>query len=205
MSTPESPSPVAAATSAASTLADQVRRRGLFVVDARTIVFGAIGAALYGVLAQFQFTLPGTQNVSIRPAFALVMFVAFAFGPVAGLFAGLVGNAIADQISGWGLTTSWNWSVANGLAAFALGILAYVAIRRGSGRTNMATIAVLGAIAIAIGFAFVITDIPLLGISFESFLTQNYFPVLAANIITTAILTPILVRAWQPLQERIGR
>lgn len=180
-----------------------VAARSPWAVDARTVVFGAIGAALYAVLGQFQFVVPGTQNVSVRPAFALVMFVAFAFGPVAGAFAGLVGNALLDQISGWGLTTSWNWSVANGLAALAFGVLA-VGVAR-SDRSSVAKIALLGSIGVAIGFLFVITDIWMLGIDFATFLSANYVPVVIANVIAVAVLTPILVRAWEPLAERIGR
>jgi energy-coupling factor transport system substrate-specific component len=172
-------------------------------VDARTIVFGAIGAALYAVLGQFQVALPGTQSVSIRPAFALVMFVAFAFGPIAGASAGLVGNALLDQISGWGLTTSWNWSVANGLAALAFGVLA-VGVAS-SDRWSFAKTALLGSIGVAIGFLFVATDIWLLGITFAVFVAQNYVPVVISNVIAVAVLTPILVRAWEPLAERIGR
>mgnify|MGYP001109750192 CR=1 FL=1 len=49
-------------------------RDQLWTVSSRTIVYAAIGAALYAVLGLFNFTLPGTQNVSIRPAYALVPF-----------------------------------------------------------------------------------------------------------------------------------
>ncbi|TMB54009.1 MAG: hypothetical protein E6J47_08640, partial [Chloroflexi bacterium] len=96
----------------------------MWEVNARTIVYAAIGAALYAVAAQFSFILPGTASVSARPGFALVTFFGFAFGPIVGLFVGLVGNAIADQISGWGLLTSWNWSVANGLVGLLTGLFA---------------------------------------------------------------------------------
>ena len=53
-----------------------------------------------------QFLIPGTKDVTIRPAFALVPFFGFAFGPIVGLFTGFVGNTIGDQISGWGVLTS---------------------------------------------------------------------------------------------------
>ena len=95
---------------------------GMWEVTTRVIVYAAIGAALYGVAAVFSFLIPGTANVSVRPAFALVTFFGFAFGPIVGFFTGFVGNAIADQISGWGLLTSWNWSLANGLAGLLAGV-----------------------------------------------------------------------------------
>ena len=89
--------------------------RSMWSIDSRTIVYAAIGAALYGVLVGlFKIPVPGTTAVDARPAFALVPFFGFAFGPIVGLFTGLVGNMIGDQISGWGALTSYNWSIANG-------------------------------------------------------------------------------------------
>ena len=87
-------------------------------VDSRVVVYSAIGAALYGVLVGvFKVPIPGTTAVDVRPAFALVPFFGYAFGPIVGFFTGLVGNMIGDQISGWGALTSYNWSLANGAAS----------------------------------------------------------------------------------------
>src|SRR5258706_14546057 len=92
-----------------------------WAVDSRVIVYSAIGAALYGILLLAQVPIPGSP-VSVRPAFALVPFFGYAFGPIVGFFTGLVGNAIGDQISGWGALTSWNWSIANGLVGLIAGL-----------------------------------------------------------------------------------
>ena len=64
----------------------------------------------------------------------------------------------------------------------------------------------LGGLAFPIGFLFVITDIWLgtaddLGVA----LTANYLPVITTNLIAAVILTPILVAAWDPLRESMGR
>ncbi len=175
----------------------------MWEVTTRTIVYAAIGAALYAVAAQFSFILPGTANVSLRPAFALVTFFGFAFGPVAGLFVGLVGNAIADQISGWGLLTSWNWSVANGLAGLIAGWWGW-SMMRGQNRTMNAAIA--AAVAVVVGFLFVFTDM-FLGTadSFDTALNANYLPVITSNLVVAVILTPILVAAWEPIRSSMGR
>lgn len=175
----------------------------MWEVTTRTIVYAAIGAALYAVAAQFSFLLPGTANVSLRPGFALVTFFGFAFGPVAGLFVGLVGNALADQISGWGLLTSWNWSVANGLAGLLAGVWA-MSMMQGSNRLVSAAIA--SAFGVAIGFLFVFTDLWLgTADSFSVALSDNYIPVVVSNLIVSVILTPILVAAWEPMRESMGR
>ncbi|MEO7869154.1 MAG: ECF transporter S component [Candidatus Limnocylindria bacterium] len=175
----------------------------MWEVTTRTIVYAAIGAALYAVAAQFSFILPGTANVSLRPGFALVTFFGFAFGPVAGLFVGLVGNAIADQISGWGLLTSWNWSVANGLAGLIAGWWGW-SMMRGQNRTMNAAIA--AAVAVVVGFLFVFTDM-FLGTadSFDTALNANYLPVITSNLVVAVILTPILVAAWEPIRSSMGR
>ncbi|MDH2424389.1 ECF transporter S component [Sphaerisporangium sp. TRM90804] len=179
-------------------------REPIFAISSRTVVFGAVGAALYAVLGLFSFIIPGTQSVAVRPAFALVPFFGKRFGVVAGFFVGFVGNAIIDLISGYGLTF-WNWSVANGLVgAFAGLIFAYLPPIRGEALRLVVT--ALGSLAAtALGLLFVITDIWVQGIDFTTFLTLNYGPALLANGIAVVILTPALDAVWEPLSKRTGR
>lgn len=179
-------------------------RDTLWEVTSRTIVYAAIGAALYAVLVQFSFLLPGTANVSLRPGFAIVTFFGVAFGPIVGLFTGLVGNAIGDQISGWGLLTSWNWSVANGLVGLLAGLLPVYLLSGVSNKIVMAGAA--AAIAVIVGFLFVFTDL-IIGTAdtFDTALTANYLPVVISNLISAVILTPILVLVWEPIREQMGR
>jgi len=179
-------------------------RSGTWEVTTRVIVYAAIGAALYGVAAVFSVLIPGTANVSVRPAFALVTFFGFAFGPIVGFFTGFVGNAIADQLSGWGLLTSWNWSLANGFAGLLAGVFGVSLARSIPNRLVLAAVA--AALAIVIGFVFVFTDIVLgtaddLSVAF----TANYLPVIVSNLIAGVILTPLLVAAWDPIKGALGR
>ena len=175
----------------------------MWEVTTRVIVYAAIGAALYGVAAVFSFLIPGTANVSVRPAFALVTFFGFAFGPIVGFFTGFVGNVIADQISGWGLLTSWNWSLANGFAGLLAACSASTLARSISNRLVLAAVA--AALAVVIGFLFVFTDMVLgTAETFGAALTANYLPVIIGNLIAAVILTPILVAAWEPIHELDG-
>ena len=182
-------------------------RSNLWEVSSRTIVYAAIGAALYGVLGFIiNIVIPGSNNVSVRPAYALVPFFGYAFGPVVGLFTGLVGNALLDQLSGYGAFTAWNWSIANGLAGLLAGIFAAAM----AGRMSTVTMRVVGAAVVAvvatlIGFLFVFTDIWVFGNSFEAALTGSYGWVIVPNLIAAVIITPILAAAWEPLKEAIGR
>jgi energy-coupling factor transport system substrate-specific component len=184
-----------------------MERQNLWEVTSRTVVYSAIGAALYGVLALFDFLLPGTTNVAIRPAFALVTFFGFAFGPIVGFFTGLVGNAITDQLHGYGFLTYWNWSVANGLAGAIAGLapLYLATLMRGDVSRRALAGAIAGVVASVVGFLFVFSDMFVGGLSFDANLTTEYIPVVIADIIAAAILTPVLVYAWEPLKEQLGR
>lgn len=182
-------------------------RSSLWEVTSRTIVYAAIGAALYGVLALFSFLLPGTTNVSIRPAFALVPFFGYAFGPLVGLFVGFVGNSIADQLLGYGFLTYWNWSLANGLAGFVAGLAPLYVGGMMDGAISRRAIggAIAGIVGSVIGFLFVFSDIVVGGSSFDAILTGGYIPVVIADVITCVVLVPILVYAWEPVKEQLGR
>ena len=83
---------------------------------------------------------------SVRPAIAIIPFVGLrlrAGSPV--FFTGAVGNAIVDQIMGYGFLTSWNWSIANGLVGLLAGLAPlYFASMAAKNRTNRA---IVGAIA----------------------------------------------------------
>jgi uncharacterized membrane protein len=183
-----------------------MERNVLWEVSSRTIVYAAIGAALYGILLVAQIPIPGS-TVSIRPAFALVPFFGYAFGPIVGFFTGLVGNAIGDQISGWGALTSWNWSLANGVVGLIAGLAPMYLGRWTTGTLRDRAIggAVGGAIAVVIGFLLVFSDMVLNGYDFGTVLTSEYGPVTIGDLIATIILVPVLVYAWEPLKSQLGR
>ena len=184
-----------------------MNRSSLWSIDSRVIVYSAIGAALYGVLVGlFKIPVPGTTAVDVRPAFALVPFFGFAFGPVVGLFTGLVGNMIGDQISGWGLLTSYNWSLANGVVGLLAGLAPlYLASMMDKSVAQKAVAgAIAGAVAVVIGLLVVFSDIVKDGLDFNGALGE-YVPAVVGDLIATIILVPILVYAWEPVKERLGR
>jgi energy-coupling factor transport system substrate-specific component len=181
-------------------------RSNLWEVTSRTIVYAAIGAALYGILLVAQIPIPGS-TVSIRPAFALVPFFGYAFGPVVGFFVGRVGNAIGDQISGWGALTSWNWSIANGLVGLIAGLAPLYLARWVNGNIRDRAIggAIAGAIAVVIGFLFTFTDVIIQAGNTVAASWSLYLTVIVTDLIATIILVPILVYAWEPVKAQLGR
>jgi uncharacterized membrane protein len=162
--------------------------------------------SLYGILLVAQIPIPGS-TVSVRPAFALVPFFGYAFGPVVGFFVGLVGNAIGDQISGWGLLTSWNWSIANGLVGLIAGLAPLYLARWANGNVRDRAIggAIAGAVAVVIGFLFTFTDVIIQAGNTVGASTSLYFTVIVSDLIATIILVPILVYAWEPVKAQLGR
>jgi energy-coupling factor transport system substrate-specific component len=190
-----------------STMTSAMARGSMWAVNSRVVVYSAIGAALYGILLVFQIPIPGTTAVSARPAFALVPFFGYAFGPIVGFFTGTVGNAVGDQISGWGLLTSWNWSLANGFVGLLAGLAPmWLGSMMAKSISNRAIAAAIGgAVAVIIGFLFVFTDMILQGYDFNATLTTEYLPVILGDLIVTIILVPVLVYAWEPVKDRLGR
>ncbi|KZX21239.1 ECF transporter S component [Rathayibacter tanaceti] len=178
-------------------------RTGPWTVSSRTIVFGAVGAALYGALGALSFVLPGTM-ISIRPAIAIIPFVGLRFGPIAGFFTGAVGNAIVDQILGYGFLTYWNWSIANGLVGLLAGLIGYYAKEPRTTGRQVVWSAAIAVAAVVVGLLFTVTDL-LLGVTVEYWFFGSYLLAIVATGITAVILVPVLDRVWKPLQNLAGR
>jgi uncharacterized membrane protein len=182
---------------------------GTWSVSTRVIVYAAIGAALYAAAGYFSFfaQIPGTEGVYLRPAYGILTFFGFAFGPVVGLVTGLVGTALADTLTGSGPVASWQWSVANGLAGLLAGVFGARWMGSAMSSTLKAVVSVTAAIlATALGFLFIWIELviqPELG--FDVILWAEYVPAVVSNSLFGAILTPILVLAWDPVSSRMGR
>jgi uncharacterized membrane protein len=178
-------------------------------VTTRVIVYSAIGAALYAAAGYFSFfaQIPGTEGVYLRPAFGILTFFGFAFGPIVGAFTGLVGNALADTLTGYGTFTSWHWSIANGLVGLVAGLFPIWFVRSTTTTSMKAIVSVVAAeVAVLVGFLFIWIELviqPELGT--ETILWAEYVPTVVSNGIFAAILTPILVIAWEPISARMGR
>jgi energy-coupling factor transport system substrate-specific component len=190
------------------TAATMDRDEGTWSITTRVIVYSAIGAALYAVAnwTTFAIQIPGTENVSIRPQYGLVTFFGYAFGPIVGFLTGFVGNVVGDQLTGWGAFTSWPWSLANGVAGLLAGVFATMWARREGAGGVIVAAAIVAVVATILGFLLIFIELvtqPEMG--FNAILTTEYIPTVIANSIAAAIVTPILVLAWEPLREQLGR
>lgn len=174
----------------------------------REIVYSAIGAALYGVLNWVfnNLQLPGTSLVSIRPPVAIPIFMGIVFGPWVGLFSGFFGNVIGDLLSGYGFF--WAWDVGNGLIGLIPGLLPYMGITEIKTSRDYVMAAVAAVVASLVGIAFpaLIADPFILrNIDFAGGLTTEWLPAGVTDAVNGAILTPILLYAWNAFRSRSGR
>jgi energy-coupling factor transport system substrate-specific component len=180
-------------------------KKSLWQFGTREVVFAAIGAALYGVLGWVTniLQLPGAGNVSIRPAVAIPMFFGVAFGPIVGFISGMVGNILADLLSGYGFWI-W-WDLGNGIMGFFPGLVAPM-------MTNFKAQAdFIKAEAMVIAGPLVgmlvagMSEMWISGVDLQTALVANFLPAFLTNIVNGLILVPILMIAYSAIVARSGR
>ncbi len=180
-------------------------KHSLWEFRTRQVVYGAIGAALYGAFSVLTnlVPLPAAGNITFRPAVALLIFFGIAYGPWVGLLAGLIGNTLGDAISGFGFY--WNWSLGNGLMGMIPGLAMNMIQEYRSGRSISLGIG-WGAIGIIIGMLFAsLTEMFTSGIDIRTALIGYFTPATIGNLVVTIVLLPILMVAYQAVIARRGR
>lgn len=171
----------------------------------RQVVYGAIGAALYGALSWVSnfIPLPAAGNITFRPAVAVLIFFGVAYGPIVGFLAGFIGNTLGDLISGFGFY--WNWSLGNALMGMVPGLI-MAAISDFKARSDIIKAVGWGALGIAVGMLFAsLTEMFVGGIDLNTALVGYFVPAFIGNLVVVAILLPILMIAFAGVAARRGR
>jgi uncharacterized membrane protein len=100
------------------------RDNAAWEIGTRQVVWMAVGTTIYTVFYYLfngtVFVVPSLSQVLIRPALAIPIFLGYSFGPVIGLFTGVIGNTFGDALTGFGLFPEW--SMGAGLAGFIAGL-----------------------------------------------------------------------------------
>jgi energy-coupling factor transport system substrate-specific component len=183
----------------------QKQSKGLFTFGTREVVYSAIGAALYAVLAVGTnfLQIPASQNVAFRPAVVIPMFFGVAFGPIVGFISGFLGNILSDMISGFGFWF-W-WDVGNGILGLIPGLIAFSIINyRDVGTIIKAEIMVILGILVGMGLAS-LSELWVSGVDLPTTIVQNFLPAVITDLIFGLILVPILMVAYQAVTSRSGR
>ena len=171
----------------------------------RQVVYGAIGAALYGVLswASNFVPLPAAGNVTFRPAVAVLIFFGTAYGPWVGFLAGFIGNTLGDAISGWGFF--WNWSIGNGLMGLVAGLVS-AQIKDFRAQGDIIKAVIYGVVGVAVGMLFFfLTEMFVGGIDINTALVGYFVPAFIGNAVVVAVLLPVLMIAFAAVASRRGR
>jgi len=180
-------------------------KKSLWKFGTREVVYSAIGAALYGLLAFATnfLQLPSAGNVAIRPAVAIPMFFGIAFGPIVGFITGFLGNIIGDLLSGYGFWI-W-WDLGNGLIGLVMGLfMPLMTNYRAIKDIIFAEIGVVVSSAIGMGLAS-ISEMWVSGLNFATAITANFLPAFITDIVMGLILVPILMVAYSAVVSRSGR
>ena len=91
-----------------------------FKFSIKQLVATAIGAAIFFLLARF-LSIPVFANTTLTLQYAVVGFFAAVFGPICGLFVGLIGHFFVDLSYGWGIW--WSWVIASALVGLLSGFI----------------------------------------------------------------------------------
>lgn len=180
-------------------------KKELWKFGTKEVVYGAIGAALYGVLswATNYFALPAAGNIALRPAVAIPMFFGVAFGPIVGFITGFVGNILGDFMSGWGFW--WYWDLGNGLMGLIPGLM-YASVVSFKDRGTIVKAVIYSVIGAAVGMLVPsLLEIPFSGIDMNTAIVGYWFPAFLSNTVNGIILVPILMIAYDAVASRSGR
>jgi energy-coupling factor transport system substrate-specific component len=182
-----------------------MEKKSLWKFGTREVVYAAIGAALYGVLAFATnfMQLPSAGNVSFRPGVVIPLFFGVAFGPIVGFIAGMLGNIIGDLLSGYGFWI-W-WDLGNGIMGLIAGLCAsQITNYRETASIIKAEIYAAVGILVGMGVAS-ISEMWMSGADLNTVIYANYIPAIIPNLINGLILLPILMIAYQAVISRSGR
>jgi energy-coupling factor transport system substrate-specific component len=189
------------------TVAQPQSTPGPWSVSLRTLLYAAVGAVIYGFMNYItaDIGIPGTE-ISVRPHFGILPFFGFAFGPIVGFITGFVGNMLGDTLGGAAPLDFWHWGVANGLVGLVAGLFPYfMASRMDSTGSRAAVSAIAAVVAVAVGFLFIFIELIIQSeLGFEYILQVEYLQAVVTNSIAAAIVTPILVLAWDPIADQIN-
>ena len=168
------------------------------------VVAIGIGAALFFVLGRFVAIPSPIPNTSINLQYGVLAVFAVLYGPLVGLFAGLIGHILVDA-TGFGIWMSWE--VASGVFGLVVGLLMLRhAISEGefSGRTiGRFLVAVTLAHAVAWLLIAPLGDILFYAEPAAKVFTQGVFA-FVANTITTAVIGVPLLLAYARTRTRTG-
>lgn len=171
----------------------------------KTIVAIGIGAAVFFILAKFVAIPTGIPNTTVQTSYAFLALISTVFGPVAGLFAGLIGHALNDAIS-YG-SVWWSWVIVSAFVGLGIGLFSkHFSIEDGEfGRKKIISFNVVQAAVQAVGWVVIapVLDILIYAEPANKVFVQGIFAGIS-NIVTVGVLGTILLAAYAKTKTAKG-
>lgn len=175
------------------------------IFTTKTIVAIGIGTALFVILGRLASIPTGFPNTSIDTNYAVLALISAIFGPIAGLFIGLIGHALKDAIS-YG-SVWWSWVIVSAFIGFGIGLFKNTfSIQDGEfGRKKIITFNIVQASVQAIGWFIVapILDIIIYAEPANKVFTQGAIAGIS-NILTVGVLGTFLLLAYAKTRTKKG-
>ncbi|KAA0965062.1 ECF-type riboflavin transporter substrate-binding protein [Sporosarcina sp. ANT_H38] len=175
------------------------------IFSTKTIVAIGIGTALFVILGRFASIPTGIPNTSIETNYALLALISTIFGPIAGLFIGLIGHALKDAIS-YG-SVWWSWVIVSAFIGLGIGLFRKMfSIQDGEfGRKKIIAFNIAQSSVQAIGWFIIapILDILIYAEPANKVFTQGIIAGIS-NIITVGILGTFLLAAYAKTRTKKG-
>jgi energy-coupling factor transport system substrate-specific component len=178
---------------------EEMFKKEVWKFGTRQVVFAAIGAALYAVLsiATNFLNLPGTGNVSFRPAVAIPMFFGVAFGPIVGFISGFIGNILSDLYGFW----FW-WDLGVGIMGLIPGLI-WLTITNYRVFKSILKAELLVIIGVIVGMGLAaISEIWISGADINTVIFIDFLPAAISNLINGLVLIPILMIAFSSRRNK---
>ena len=175
------------------------------IFSTKTIVAIGIGTALFVILGRFAAIPTGIPNTSIQTNYAFLALVASIFGPIAGLFIGLIGHTLQDVIS-YG-SVWWSWVFSSAFIGLGIGLF-YKQFKVQDGQFGAKKIVLFNIIqagvqAVAWFLVAPILDILIYAEPANKVFTQGIIAGLS-NIITVGVLGTFLLVAYAKTRTKKG-
>lgn len=175
------------------------------IFTTKTIVAIGIGTALFVILGRLASIPTGFPNTSIETNYAVLALISAIFGPIAGLFIGLIGHALKDAIS-YG-SVWWSWVIVSAFVGFGIGLFKNkFSVQDGVfNRKKIITFNIVQASVQAIGWVIIapLLDIIIYAEPANKVFTQG---VIAAglNILSVGVLGTFLLLAYAKTRTKKG-
>lgn len=96
-----------------------------------------VGSAVYFILARYAVIPLPLPNTSLQTTYAFLALMGFVFGPITGLFIGLIGHTLSDML-GYG-SVWFSWVIASGVFGLAIGLLGHYVKVEGFNKKKIVT------------------------------------------------------------------